>query len=107
MMFFCLQIPCIFVGPLSGWLRDRVGIRIPATLSLASLAPLMWLLGVPGDGQFPWASANGSGPAIYIACMLAIGTVSPFLTGVGVLELTGEYSLVAIPSSAQLMFQQR
>lgn len=107
MMFFCLQIPCVFVGPLSGWLRDRVGIRVPATLSLASLAPLMWLLGVPGDGQFPWASASGSGPAIYIACMFAIGTVSPFLTGVGVLELTGEYSLVAIPSSAELMFQQR
>lgn len=91
MMFFCLEIPSVFVGPLSGWLRDRVGIRIPATLSLVALAPLMWLLGVPGDGHFPWASADASGPAIYTACMLAIGSVAPFLTGGGVLELTCEY----------------
>lgn len=91
MMFFCLEIPCVFIGPLSGWLRDRVGIRIPATLGLVALVPLLWLLGVPGDEHFPWASADTRGLPIYIACMFGIGAVSPFLSGVGTLELTGEF----------------
>lgn len=90
-MFFCLEIPCVFMGPLSGWLRDRVGVRMPTTLGLVTLAPLLWLLGVPGDEKFPWASADTRGYPIYIACMFGIGAVSPFLSGVGILELTGEF----------------
>ena len=91
-MFFCLEIPCVFMGPLSGWLRDRVGVRMPTTLGLVSLAPLLWLLGVPGDEKFPWASADTRGYPIYVACMFGIGAVSPFLSGVGILELTGEFA---------------
>ena len=91
-MFFCLEIPCVFMGPLSGWLRDRVGVRMPTTLGLVSLAPLLWLLGVPGDEKFPWASADTRRYPIYVACMFGIGAVSPFLSGVGILELTGEFA---------------
>ena len=90
MMFLYLQVPSIFIGPLSGWVRDCVGLRYPVSLSLATFAPLMWLQGVPGDRRFPWASADTRGPTIYIASMLAIGTVTPFLTGIGILEVTGE-----------------
>ncbi|KAL4916011.1 major facilitator superfamily domain-containing protein [Aspergillus aurantiobrunneus] len=88
MMFICLEIPAVVAGPLSGRLRDRVGIRMPAALSMAVLAPVFWLLGVPGNDHFPWASANAAGIPIYVACLLAIGTLSPFLCGVAVLELT-------------------
>ncbi|KAI9368044.1 major facilitator superfamily domain-containing protein [Aspergillus egyptiacus] len=94
-MFFCLEIPSVFMGPLSGWVRDRVGVRMPTTLGLVALAPLLWLLGVPGDEKFPWASADTRGYIIYVACMFGIGAVSPFLSGVGILELTAvikEYS---------------
>lgn len=98
-MFFCLEIPCVFMGPLSGWLRDRVGVRMPTTLGLVSLAPLLWLLGVPGDEKFPWASADTRGYPIYVACMFGIGAVSPFLSGVGILELTGEFAHHSLLSS--------
>ena len=90
MMFLSLEAPTILTGPLSGWLRNQSGIRIPATLSLVVLAPLMWLLGVPGDEHFPWASADTAGLPIYISSLICIGAVAPFLSGVGILELTGE-----------------
>jgi sugar phosphate permease len=90
MMFLYLQVPSIVIGPFAGWARDRVGLRYPVSLSLAAFAGLMWLQGVPGNRRFPWASADSRGPTIYIASMLAIGTVTPFLAGIGILEVTGE-----------------
>ncbi|BCS26955.1 MFS transporter [Aspergillus puulaauensis] len=90
LLFLCQEISMIILGPLSGWLRDRVGLRYPATGSMALLSPLVFFLGVPGRNQhFPWASADSaSGPAIYIASLAGIGAVSPFLRGVAALELT-------------------
>ncbi|KAJ5898742.1 hypothetical protein N7495_003486 [Penicillium taxi] len=99
LMFFCLEIPSVVIGPLSGWLRDKIGVRYPVAISLFVLAPLMWLLGVPGDPKFPWASADTRGPAIYITAIFGIGAVAPFLAGIGNMELAGEYLLDQIPSS--------
>lgn len=90
MMFLYLQVPSIVIGPFAGWTRDRVGLHYPVSLSLAAFAGLLWLQGVPGDRRFPWASADTRGSTIYITSMLAIGTVTPFLTGIGILEMTCE-----------------
>ncbi|KAE8312249.1 MFS general substrate transporter [Aspergillus transmontanensis] len=88
MLFLILQLPSIFIGPLAGWLRDRVGTRIPTAISLCALAPCLLLLGVPGDSRFPWASAESYGPFIYVLTLFVIGFMIPFLGGIGVLEVT-------------------
>lgn len=87
MMFLCLQLPPMFLGPLTGWLRDRNGARFPATIGWVLLIPLFLLLGAPGDPRFPWASAENGGKVIYISCLIAIGIALSFVRGSGSLEL--------------------
>lgn len=91
MMFFCLQIPAVVLNPVSGFLRDRYGLRYPVTVAFSLMAPLLWLLGVPGDASFPWASADTRGKAIYVATICAAGCVAPFIHGVGSMELAGQF----------------
>ncbi|KAJ5425175.1 hypothetical protein N7465_000245 [Penicillium sp. CMV-2018d] len=88
LIFVCLEIPVIIVGPLSGWIRDCIGVRYPAMCSMVAWALLIWLLGIPGNGHFPWASSKIQGSVIYIATMLGIGVVAPFLSGLAILEVT-------------------
>ncbi|KAF7171149.1 hypothetical protein CNMCM5623_003578 [Aspergillus felis] len=88
LMFLALQGPGIALSPLCGWLKDRVGTRIPTTIGFLGLAPLMWLLGVPGDKRFPWANEGDRGQIIYAMDVTAVGIVSVLLNGVGILEAT-------------------
>lgn len=87
MMFFCLQIPMMIFNPLSGWLRDKIGVWYPMTLGWCLMAPLVWLLGTPGDDGFPWANEHTRGPSITIFCLIGIGTIGSLLQGAGPLEL--------------------
>jgi Na+/melibiose symporter-like transporter len=90
LLFLALQGPGIALSPLCGWLKDRVGTRIPTTIGFLGLAPLMWLLGVPGDERFPWANEGHTGQILYAMDVTAVGIVSVLLNGVGVLEATGK-----------------
>ena len=87
MIFLCLQVPPIFLGPLAGWFRDRNGARYPATTGWLISIPLFFLMGVPGDPKFPWASVEHGGKVIYISCLAAIGTTFCLVRGSGSLEL--------------------
>ncbi|KAE8378976.1 major facilitator superfamily domain-containing protein [Aspergillus bertholletiae] len=86
LMFATLQIPRMILSPLCGWLKDRIGSRIPLFLAFTTLTPLVWLLGVPGNASFPWANADGRGPALYVLTMGLIGISSSFLSGAGSIE---------------------
>ncbi|EAW11719.1 putative MFS multidrug transporter [Aspergillus clavatus NRRL 1] len=88
LMFLALQGPSIALSPFIGWLKDRVGTRIPTTVGFSILAPLMWLLGVPGDERFPWANQGQRGQVIYAVDVTAVGIVSCLLNGVGTIEVT-------------------
>ncbi|RHZ45547.1 putative MFS multidrug transporter [Aspergillus thermomutatus] len=88
LMFLALQGPGIALSPLCGWLKDRVGTRIPTTVGFLALAPLLWLLGMPGDERFPWANQGQRGPIIYAVDVTAVGIVSVLLNGVGIIEAT-------------------
>jgi MFS family permease len=105
LMFLALQGPGIALSPLVGWLKDRVGTRIPTTIGFLGLAPLLWLLGVPGDERFPWANEGHRGQIIYAMDVTAVGIVSVLLNGVGVLEATGKTcrSSVVVQSLAGLI----
>ncbi|CAI7565852.1 unnamed protein product [Penicillium glandicola] len=87
-LFSCLLAPGLLIGPLAGWVRDRVGIRPPAVVALLLQAVLQGLLGIAGSNRFSWASAENWGGTIYIASIMAIGATRPFMTGIGPTELT-------------------
>lgn len=95
MMFLSLQLPFIFLGSLAGWLRDRVGLRYPTAIGWALLAPVMWLIGVPGADIFPAGSLlNGEGTFIF--AVIAFGVVVPFVRGAGYLQLSSTSTISLI-----------
>jgi MFS family permease len=90
MSFLAIQVPTICLSPGIGWLRDRVGIRYSNSLGWVLIAPLLWLLGVPGQSSFPWASAETNGQAIFITALIGIGIVMTLVRGAGTIQLVGE-----------------
>ncbi|EFR02359.1 hypothetical protein MGYG_05356 [Nannizzia gypsea CBS 118893] len=88
MTFLALQIPVMLLGAASGWLRDRVGLKYPTAIGWALQAPLIWLMGVPGDSHFPWAGADNNGQAIFVSAIVGVGTASTLIRGAGVLQMT-------------------
>lgn len=90
LMFACLQAPRLVMSPFVGWLKDRIGTRLPTTFGFATLAPLFWLLGVPGSTQFPSISPGNWGSTIYVSVMIFLGIQTTFLNGSGMLEATGK-----------------
>ncbi|KAE8144461.1 major facilitator superfamily domain-containing protein, partial [Aspergillus avenaceus] len=87
MIFLALQIPSICLGPVVGWLRDRVGVRPTVTLGWVLMAPLLWLMGVPGHHSFPWASPESHGESIFVAAMFGFGTAFTLVRGAGTMQL--------------------
>lgn len=93
LIFAALQAPNILLGPLCGWLRDKMGTRLPTSLGFIVLAPLLWLLGAADQTQFPWGhskDSNDHAQATYIIAIIAIGCVQNLLTSVGTIEMTCE-----------------
>ncbi|KAJ5190938.1 uncharacterized protein N7498_009923, partial [Penicillium cinerascens] len=88
LMFGALQAPRLVVTPLVGWLKDRAGTRIPTAFGFAILAPLLWLLGIPGSEQFPFINAVIRGTVLYVLVMTLIGIQFSFLNGSGSIEAT-------------------
>ncbi|KAJ5678736.1 Major facilitator superfamily domain general substrate transporter [Penicillium macrosclerotiorum] len=88
LLFSCLIFPTLFVGPLAGWVRDAVGAKFPAAISLALQAGFLGLVGVAGNKHFPWASRQEVGRALYIMSLLAIGALRPFMSTIGPAELS-------------------
>jgi MFS family permease len=87
-IFLGLQVPGMVLGPVVGWLRDRVGLRYPTTIGWILIAPLLWLLGIPGTG-FDWADHGANGKVIFIAGIVGIGSVAPLVRGAGTFQLIG------------------
>lgn len=90
LIFFTLQVPAIFFGPVSGWLRDRFGIRYPTMAGWVLVAPLIWLLGIPGNLNYPGADAKGHGKAIFILSTAGIGMAMPLILGAGFVHTISE-----------------
>lgn len=91
LLFMALQSPGIPLSPLVGWLKDRVGTRDPIMIGFLLLAPQLWLLGVPGDERFPWASQGDRGPVLYSISVTLIGITMCLLNGAGTMEATSMY----------------
>ncbi|BCS17662.1 uncharacterized protein APUU_10490S [Aspergillus puulaauensis] len=86
-MFLSLHLPFILLGPLAGWVRDRAGLQYPTTVAWALLAPVMWLIGVPGSGIFAPKSAVNT-ETMFIFAIVVFGVIVPFVRGVGFLQVS-------------------
>lgn len=93
LLFMALQSPGIALGPLLAWMKDRLGSRHPVAIGFLLLAPLVWLVGVPGDGRFPWANEDNRGPVLYSVAVMLVGVTTCALNGAGTMEATGMYYL--------------
>ena len=91
LLFMALHSPGIVLGPLLAWMKDRLGSRHPMAIGFLLLAPLVWLVGVPGDRQFPWANEDNRGPVLYSVAVMLIGVTTCALNGAGTMEATGMY----------------
>jgi MFS family permease len=103
MMFFCLQVPNIFFSGPAGWLRDRLGLRGPATLGWIGLTPLVLLMGIPGDSHFPWAGGDAAGKVIFTCTLIALGSVYSLVRGVGAVQMACEFVLTLVHLNLLLM----
>ncbi|KAJ5524271.1 Tetracycline resistance protein TetA/multidrug resistance protein MdtG, partial [Penicillium frequentans] len=88
LLFSCLSLPGFVLGPFAGWLRDRIGTKYPAVISLIIQAGVLVLLGFAGNERVPWLSAQQHGGKVYIASVTAMGALRPLVSGLGPLELT-------------------
>ncbi|KAJ5525112.1 hypothetical protein N7494_011762, partial [Penicillium frequentans] len=88
MLFACLVLPILFMGPIAGRITDRVGVQVPASASLVLQAGLLGLVGFVGNDRFPWASTQSGGKAVYMGSLVAIGALRPFMSAIGPVELS-------------------
>lgn len=85
--FFLLQVPVVFLSPLLGWVRDRVGVRYPTTIGWTLLCPLLCCLGIPGSGRFWPDGSEKSKEIVFFVCISGVGLVFPFVQGAGALHM--------------------
>ncbi|KAL6229193.1 major facilitator superfamily domain-containing protein [Aspergillus navahoensis] len=85
-LFLVLQAPTMIPVFPVGWLKDRIGMRLPVTLGFLVMAPSLWLLGVPGTRQFQWAEGK-AGEVFYVAMLVAIGVARTLVIGFGGVEV--------------------
>ncbi|KAL5363200.1 major facilitator superfamily domain-containing protein [Aspergillus floccosus] len=93
--FTCLTVPGLLISPFAGWLRDRVGVRVPTTAAFVLQGVLLAVLGAAGNERVPGLGAVRSGPALYVAGLVGFGIVRPFSSGVASIEVTGEFAALS------------
>lgn len=86
LIFLILRVPAIILGPLSGWLRDRIGLRLPTTIAWVIQTPLLILMGLPGSG-ISLLDGDSYGKATFVCCIAGLGAMFPFVQGTGILNV--------------------
>ncbi|TEY32551.1 hypothetical protein BOTCAL_0727g00020 [Botryotinia calthae] len=79
LLFVGLVVPGLLIGPIAGWVRDRVGARIPAVVCSVMQAVFLGILGISGS--------QAGGGVLYITSIIIIGGLRPFVSGNATVEL--------------------
>jgi MFS family permease len=103
LMFLLLQLPTMFLSPVTGWMKDRVGTNGPATIGFLATAFFLWILGTAGPDGLSFVGSREKGQAVYISSMLGLGIVRSLLTGCGVIEMTSKFSSAILYSFFKLL----
>ncbi|KAL4932875.1 MFS general substrate transporter [Aspergillus undulatus] len=87
-LFLLLQAPSLILVFPAGWLKDTLGMRGPVTVGFLGLAPLLWVLGVPGSKEsgLGWAD-NRTGQVVYVLTLVGIGACRTLVLGFGGVEV--------------------
>jgi hypothetical protein len=101
-MFLLLQAPSLILVIPAGWLKDSIGMHLPATVGFLLMGLFLWFLGVPGNGHFQWANDPQTGEAVYIATVVGIGVSRTLLLGFGVVEVLSPFSHCSLPSRCDI-----
>ncbi|KAF4153833.1 hypothetical protein CNMCM6069_000258 [Aspergillus lentulus] len=88
LMFLLLQVPTLLLSPLTGWMKDRWGTKIPSGVGFLAHAPLLWLLGAAGRKGLPLVGSEQRGKTIYTVTIVSLGIVRTLVTGCGTIEMT-------------------
>lgn len=84
------QGPGMILAAPVGWMKDRIGSRIPTAVALVTLSPLVILLGVPGSKLYPFEDIEALGMNLYVVCVASIGCLLSLLNGIGSMQATGK-----------------
>ncbi|CAI7619681.1 unnamed protein product [Penicillium glandicola] len=87
-MFLLLQLPALFLLPLTGRLKDRIGTKAPSSVGLLVTAVLLCVQGTSGPDGLSFVGSGERGQAVFVAAMLGLGIIRPFVGGCGVIEMT-------------------
>lgn len=91
MLLAMIQGPGILLAASVGWMKDRIGSRFPTAVGFLGIAPLITLLGIPGDKLFPWVEEAPWVKSVFMVCIALIGCLLSLLSGIGSVETAGEY----------------
>lgn len=91
MLLAIIQGPGILLASSVGWMKDRIGSRFPTAVGLLGIAPLITLLGIPGDKLFPWVEDAPWVKIVFMVCIALLGCLLSLQSGVGSVETAGEY----------------
>jgi MFS family permease len=84
-----LQIPALLLNPIAGWIRDRLGLRLPTSVAWYLLAIFLWLLGEVTSEKFVSESPETDNTSIFNVTILCTGVVATFVRGADALQLVG------------------
>ncbi|KAJ5273186.1 Major facilitator superfamily domain general substrate transporter [Penicillium angulare] len=93
LLFSGLVIPGLIIGPLAGWLRDRVGARLPIMAGSIVQIGLLFTLGIAGGSSTHSTSVPAWSKPVYIAAIIGIGAARPFVSGIAPAEMTAVIKL--------------
>lgn len=86
-IFFVLLVPVVFLSPVLGRVRDRVGVRNPTTIGWVILFPFLCCLGIPGSGISWLSGSKRVEEAVFVVCICGIGLIMPCVHGAGALHM--------------------
>ncbi|CEJ58359.1 hypothetical protein PMG11_07018 [Penicillium brasilianum] len=98
MLFFGLQAPTLILTPVCGWLKDRIGSRLPCGLGLLGTAIFAIVTGLAGDSRVPWFSEGPQGAVLFTIGIVGIGCLTCLIQGVGTAEAMGAIHRIELES---------
>ncbi|KAM0124396.1 hypothetical protein ACHAO1_011057 [Botrytis cinerea] len=88
LLFAGLVIPGVLIGPLAGWVRDKISAKGPAIACSILQALVLGLLGNAGRDVLS-ENIPATDGTLYIVSIITIGSLRPFVSGIAPVELAG------------------
>ena len=88
LLFLVLAGPSMVLGPLVGWLRDLIGVRVPTIFGTGLATSSYVLIGLVGSETFVWMRSLDAAKGVYIAGLAMMGVAIELTAGICIIEGT-------------------